>query len=428
MRSFFETKIKLFATGAILALGLGLVPHFSIAQTETNAAKRKTLQEQLAKLQTEIRGLQNNIAVNRNQQASLKNEIAIYDNQIRSTELEIQAKSTQIEDTDLQIEELEQQITRRIAEIEENKKILASLILQLYQESGSSVLKLGLGNSNFSDFLDDLQYTESVQSKVYQIVQNIKAVKQKLEQQKADLEVSLAKLKELKEQLNQTQASLQNQRQGKEAILAQTRNSEKRYQQVLSSSNKEASDLQQEINDLDASVNAKLGKRSIIGTGSLDKPIDGVLTQRYGNTGFTALGYSFHNGVDIAAPCGKPVYAAADGTIKATGTGEAAYGNWIAIKHTINTKTGQHDIITLYGHLRTIKVSGGQKVERGDLIGYEGNTGNTTRLLYGPERGCHVHFTVFDAEGFGIADGAYTKVYGPYKVPYGYTYDPFNFF
>ena len=72
-------------------------------------------------------------------------------------------------------------------------------------------------------------------------------------------------------------------------------------------------------------------------------------------------------------------------------------------------------------------VVAGQQVKQGDLIGYEGNTGNTTRLLYGPERGYHLHFGVYDAEGFGIKNGAYPNIYGPYRIPYGYTYNPMDF-
>jgi murein DD-endopeptidase MepM/ murein hydrolase activator NlpD len=292
--------------------------------------------------------------------------------------------------------------------------------LFVYYGGGDTVV--GVASIRLQDLLDDLKKDKKVQFK------KIKVVKKKLEEQKADLEIQLSKLEQLKEQLDQTKSSLETQRKGKEALLAQTRNSENRYQQVLSASNKEASDLQKEINDLDAAVRAKLGNRSISGSGTLAKPLDGVLTQRYGNTGFTALGYNFHNGVDIAGPCGTPVYASADGTVNNTGSGEGAYGNWITIKHTIAAKGGSRQIVTLYGHLRTIKIKNGQSVKRGDLIGYEGNTGNTTRLLYGPERGCHVHFTVFDAEGFGVAKGANVKAYGTYYVPYGYTYDPFTFF
>src|SRR6185369_6976107 len=98
-----------------------------------------------------------------------------------------------------------------------------------------------------------------------------------------------------------------------------------------------------------------------------------------------------------------------------------------ALKSTITTSKGSVQIITLYGHMRSFKVGVGDQLSQGDLIGYEGNTGNTTAKLYGPERGYHLHFGVYDAEGFGVNDGAYPKIYGPYKVPYGYTYNPLDF-
>jgi len=72
-------------------------------------------------------------------------------------------------------------------------------------------------------------------------------------------------------------------------------------------------------------------------------------------------------------------------------------------------------------------MSPGQSVQMGDLVGFEGNTGNTTRLLYGPHRGYHLHFTIFDARGFGVQDGAYPNIYGPYTVPFGATYNPLDF-
>src|SRR6185503_12292131 len=150
MRVFTETKIRVFSSIAFLAMFSLISPGQAIAEDDVTAVKRPVSQPHLSELRNEIKGLQGTISVNRGKQATLKNEISIYDAQIRSNELEIQAKETQIEDTDLQIEELEAQIERRVAEIEENKKILASLILQLYQQDSNSVLQLGLGSGNFS--------------------------------------------------------------------------------------------------------------------------------------------------------------------------------------------------------------------------------------------------------------------------------------
>jgi len=89
------------------------------------------------------------------------------------------------------------------------------------------------------------------------------------------------------------------------------------------------------------------------------------------------------NGTDIAAPCGSEVYAANSGTVVESSDGwNNGYGNYIIIRH-------KNDTYTLYGHLSLRVVEAGDKVEKGDLIGYVGNTGYTL----GPT-GCHLHFEV----------------------------------
>lgn len=88
-----------------------------------------------------------------------------------------------------------------------------------------------------------------------------------------------------------------------------------------------------------------------------------------------------YNGVDLGAPSGTPVYAAAGGSvIVARGGGgyNGGYGNYIVISHDNGTQT-------LYAHLSSLAISGGA-VEKGDLIGYVGNTGRST--------GFHLHFEV----------------------------------
>ncbi len=390
--------------------------------------KKSQLQEKLDAINKQIQSFQGQISATRKQQASLKNEISIYDNQIKSTKLQIEANETNIEDVNLQVDELQKQIDRRVKEIEENKKVLKQLILELNELGNNSFIQLALGTGDFSGFLDELQYTNSLQDKVYQIVQNIKEVKSKLEGEQKDLRVQLVKLQGLKDQLQNTEASLAAQQRDKQSLLDKTKGVEKNYQKLLTTSQGQEADLQKEIEGLDEQVRKQLGqKTSGAKKGSLVMPMNGILTQGYGNTGFRALGYSFHNGIDIAAPAGTPIYAAQDGTVNACDTGDASYGNWCTVKHNIQGASGSGCIITLYGHMRSFKVKTGQAVQQGDLIGYEGNTGNTTRLLYGPDRGYHLHFTVFDCDGFGIAAGKFSKVYGSYSVPYGYTYDPRNF-
>ena len=92
--------------------------------------------------------------------------------------------------------------------------------------------------------------------------------------------------------------------------------------------------------------------------------------------------FLMHNGVDLVAPTGTPVLAAASGTIVGAAP-NAGYGNWIRIQHAQN-------VATVYGHLSGFApgISAGAKVERGEVIGFVGNTGRST--------GAHLHFEVIN--------------------------------
>ena len=85
-----------------------------------------------------------------------------------------------------------------------------------------------------------------------------------------------------------------------------------------------------------------------------------------------------HEGVDLAAPVGTPVYATGEGKVIFAGW-QSGYGNLIKVQHELGTETR-------YGHLSKIKVKVGQKVSQGSLIGAMGNTGRST--------GPHLHYEV----------------------------------
>lgn len=87
----------------------------------------------------------------------------------------------------------------------------------------------------------------------------------------------------------------------------------------------------------------------------------------------------FHAGMDFAAPIGTEVYATGDGVVQRADAQASGYGNHIRIDH-------GYGYMTLYGHLSRTKVRPGQKVKRGEVIGYVGNTGKST--------GPHLHYEV----------------------------------
>ncbi len=108
-------------------------------------------------------------------------------------------------------------------------------------------------------------------------------------------------------------------------------------------------------------------------------PTRGGLTSFFGGRSDPFSGEpAYHSGIDISAEKGQPVYATADGVVQSAGyTGD--YGNLIVLKHAFG-------LSTRYGHLSAYHVKTGDKVTRGDVIGYIGSTGRST--------GAHLHYEI----------------------------------
>ena len=86
-----------------------------------------------------------------------------------------------------------------------------------------------------------------------------------------------------------------------------------------------------------------------------------------------------HTGCDFSAPRGTPIYATGDGVVKLVLSEYGGYGKQIEIDH-------GYGYITKYAHLDKFKVTKGQKIKRGEIIGYVGNTGSSTAP--------HLHYEV----------------------------------
>lgn len=108
-------------------------------------------------------------------------------------------------------------------------------------------------------------------------------------------------------------------------------------------------------------------------------PAAGWVTSAFGwrTSKFTGK-REFHKGLDISAPQGTPVYSPAAGKIVFSGR-DGSYGLSIKISHNSN-------LLTRFAHMHSIEVKMGQTIERGELIGYVGNTGRST--------GPHLHYEV----------------------------------
>ncbi len=109
-------------------------------------------------------------------------------------------------------------------------------------------------------------------------------------------------------------------------------------------------------------------------------PVRGYFSDRFGNRKdpFTGMP-DFHPGIDVSTPRGTKVLAPADGVVTYRGS-RGAYGNTLVIDHGFG-------IVTRYAHLEGYEVRPGQRVQRGDVIGFVGNTGRSTAP--------HLHYEVW---------------------------------
>ncbi len=109
-------------------------------------------------------------------------------------------------------------------------------------------------------------------------------------------------------------------------------------------------------------------------------PVEGVrLTSDYGMRWHPVRGgRRAHKGVDLAGPVGTPIHATADATVSKA-EWFSSYGLFVSLEHGA-------DIQTRYGHMSRLNVYAGQRVRKGDVIGYLGSTGRST--------GPHLHYEV----------------------------------
>lgn len=120
-------------------------------------------------------------------------------------------------------------------------------------------------------------------------------------------------------------------------------------------------------------------ERPSVSVPSLTPVNDARMTSKFGMRNHPVRGgRRMHKGVDLAAPTGTPVYAAADGIVDLARWGRG-YGLYIKIDHGA-------ELETRYAHLSRLAVAAGERVEKGDVIGYVGSTGWST--------GPHLHYEV----------------------------------
>jgi murein DD-endopeptidase MepM/ murein hydrolase activator NlpD len=271
-------------------------------------------------------------------------------------------------------------LARLRSELATARRLLATRLVEIYKSDTPDALTVVLESDGFGDLLERTEFLERISDQDREITDRVRG----LRDQAQDQAVELAKLEE-REQLAAERilrerdqiASAQGQLVSSRDQLASAR-SDKRG--ALASVRAEKEDAMEDLASLEAEqarvAGALQGAPGPIkqGSGQLIWPVNGPVTGVFGEVRPGHL----HSGVDIAVPEGTPIRAADSGRVALMGW-VGGYGNYTCVQHTASMST-------CYGHQSSFATSNGASVSQGQVIGYSGNTGNST--------GPHLHFEV----------------------------------
>jgi len=323
----------------------------------------------------------------RGEATTLKNQVTILDNQMAKTNLDIDSKKEEIKQTELQIQKVQLEIKQNETEIAKSKIELSAFIRLLDRYDDKNYLSVMLSYNSFSEFFDQVKYSEDIQRNLQKTLNKIQELNEKLSKQQQDLDANKKQVSELLEKLEDAKSALLGQMDAKNYLIIQTQKSEKKYQGLISDLKKAEASASNQVTAIERQIRAELAKK---GTNEkFNNLSDAVLIWPTLSHRITALfhdpDYPFiasigqHSGLDIGVKQGTAVMAAESGYIAKAAMGTKWYGNYVMIIHSNN-------LSTLYGHLSSIIVEQDKYVSKGQIIGYSGNTGFSS--------GPHLHLEV----------------------------------
>lgn len=384
--------------GFLLISGISKADQVSELRSEITASN-----QQIQALEAEIRLYQSELNNLKQESSSLEAEIKRIDLTKKKLEADINLTEKKIAQAELNIERLAINIGQSGLMIKDNKGYIIETLKQIKYAEQNNLIDILAGYNTLADWLQKTASLEKLHQDIVSHLNQLQEAKTSQENQKIQEERTKTEMASLIVKLADQKKIAEINKQEKANILAQTKNQESSYQQLLTVRENRKRLLEAEIRQAEEAL------RVIIDPNSIPQPKKGVIgwpvdeariTQGFGITDFVRrnpqfYGTSGHNGVDFGGPIGTPVKASLDGQVWAVDDTDlvcpgASYGRWIVIKHPNN-------LATLYAHLSLIKVEAGQNIERGEIIGYIGNTGFST--------GPHLHFTLIPTEAVKITDG-----------------------
>src|SRR3989339_303016 len=300
----------------------------------------------------------------------------------------VQDLQNKIDKTNLKIQSLSSDINIKQNVITNHIDSIKLGIEQINEFEQGNILQTLLSENDFTEIWNDIDNIVTIREKIREDIVELKEIKGELEDTRAETVSAKKELTTLKSKLSDQQKIVIQNTNEKNKLLKQTKNSEANYQKLLKDRLAKKEIFEKELEEYESQLQYILDPSKLPSGRVLSWPLDAVLiTSSYGSRSG-----GLHYGVDFRARTPLPVYAMADGVVSGTGDTDIAcpgvsFGRFILIKY-------NNGLASTYGHLSLIKAQKGEKVTRGQIVGYSGNTGYSTAP--------HLHLSVYASDAVEI--------------------------
>ena len=391
MDIYIRNPKRIFAVILAAVLCFGCVPVPASAASSAEIQKEiDALEARNAEIQKEINAIQKQYNANLSQmedivarKEAIDQEITLLSSKIETANAQIAAYGQLIADTQDKLDDAEEELVElsqkhreRIRAMEENGQVTYWEVL--FQAN------------SFTDLLDRLNMVEEIYAADRSRIEQMRIAADLVEASRINLTNEKADLEGVREELAADQAALEAKRGESDGLLYDLEQKAEEYEILMAESEVLQEELMQEIAQMevkleDAKYDEYLAKLALQGENppsdaSWTMPVSGKLTSPFGMRVHPVLGYArMHNGIDLAAAQGTPIYATRAGKVTRTSYQAGGAGNYVSINHL-------DGFSSIYMHMTHYVVSEGQSVSQGQLIGYVGSTGIST--------GPHLHFGI----------------------------------
>lgn len=399
-KGFFSTTLKFFSLCALISMSAFSVidnSHTKLFAQSSDELRDKIDQQnkEIERLEEEIKQYSQQLVETGKQANSLQNEVRELDLTRKKLLTDIKVTENKINAKNLIIKKLELEIGKKSDSIDTNTTAIHEGIRRVNERDQTTLVEAILNDGDFSDIWREVDETLMVQEKVRSHIVVLHEVKGALEGDKDEATTAKRELEGLKSELSAQKKIVDQNTAEKNRLLKETKNQESAYKTLLAQKQALKAQFQKEIDEYESKLQYILDPSKLPEGVVFSWPVDNVfVTQRFGVTSASKRLYASgsHSGVDFRAAVGTPVRAMADGVVEGIGDTDlacrgASFGKWVFIRY-------NNGLASTYGHLSLATAKEGQKVKRGDVVAYSGNTGYST--------GPHLHVSVYASEAVEV--------------------------